>query len=206
MTTPSLRRLQRGSRMLGNAFSWIDDRVRWLGELVPRWDLCRPTHTGVKFLPGNKVKRIKPGRIYWWWPVTTVPKIVQAVRLPVALEPQSVMTRDFHTVLVSPILTVSVLDPERALTMTDEVADVASDIAASEIAALVGAVSLDRLAQDMREGTFTKKMREVLQHELKEYGLGVVIAGLSDFCEHTVIRTIGQTQMLPQPEEEDEEE
>jgi len=46
---------------------WINDVAKWIGDLIPDWDLLQVNEAGVKFLPGGKVKVIEPG-IYWWWP------------------------------------------------------------------------------------------------------------------------------------------
>jgi regulator of protease activity HflC (stomatin/prohibitin superfamily) len=182
------------------AFSWIGDLVAWFAALIPRWDICRATHGGVKFVRGHKVKPIAPG-IFWYWPAVTECVLIPVVRHPVDLPAQSLTTKDGKSVMVSVTFVVELVDVVKALGKTWDVDDMIRDVGRGAAGELVPTLKFTELRDPDVKDDLAKTARRIL----RPYGVRVVRARLTDCTKNIVIRTVGQTGITPVPEEEVEE-
>lgn len=93
---------------------WVDDLMRWMADLLPRWTLVRADHTGLLFR-SKHVRVLDPG-IRWYWPaiseVVQVPVSQQALDLP----HQTLVTSDGKPVAVSGCAYFRVTNVRRFLT------------------------------------------------------------------------------------------
>jgi regulator of protease activity HflC (stomatin/prohibitin superfamily) len=182
------------------AFSWIGDLARWLANLIPRWDICRATHGGVKFVRGWKVKPIRPG-IYWYWPAVTECVLIPVVRHPVDLPAQSLTTKDGKAVMLSVTYVVEITDVVRALGKTWEIDDMIRDVGRGAAGELVPRLRFTELRDPDVKDDLAKTARRLL----RPYGVRIVRARLTDCTKNLVIRTVGDGALVPVPEEEVEE-
>lgn len=180
--------------------TWFGELVRWVADLIPRWEICRATHGGVKFVRGRKVKPIRPG-IYWFWPAVTECVLLPVVRHPVDLPAQSLTTRDGKSVMLSITLVVEVVDVIRALGKTWDVDDMIRDIGRAAAGELVPTLRFSELRGPDVPDDLAKTARRLL----RPYGVRVIRARLTDCTKNLVVRTVGDGSLVPVPEEEVEE-
>lgn len=183
---------------------WLNDVMRWLGRWLPHWDVCEPTHAGVKFRAslirsGVRTTEIKPG-LYWYWPVTTRAYVIPVVRQSVDLPSQSLDTIDGVSMLVSTALVYEVVDVVQALTKNYDVGDTIKEIgAASAVESVVGRKHKD-LRDAFADGLIEKELKSAARKLLKPYGIKVIDARFTDCAHHTCIRTEGSANVIPYSE------
>lgn len=171
------------------AFSWIGDLIGWIVDWIPRVEICRATHRGVKFVRGKHVKEINPG-LYVYWPMTTECSITPVVRQSVNLPPQTLTTKDGHSVLVSPVLIYEINDVRKALAESYDHDDTVVEVGGL---AVVEAVA-SRTFEEIRENLTTdvkKDITEMSRRLLAPFGVKVKVGLLSDFSKCRVIRIAG---------------
>lgn len=172
-----------------NAFSWIGDLLEWIVDWIPRVEICRATHRGVKFVCGKHVKEINPG-LYVYWPQTTECVVIPVVRQSVNLPPQTLTTKDGFSVLVSPVLIYEIDDIRKALADSYDVDDTITEIGGL---AVVDAVA-SRTFEEIRENLTTKVKKDITDKSrllLAPFGVKVKVGLLSDFAKCRVIRIAG---------------
>lgn len=184
------------------ALSWIGDLVGWFANWIPRMEICRATHRGVKFVRGKHVKEINPG-LYMYWPMTTECVTIPVVRQSVNLSPQTLTTKDGHSVMVSPVLIYEIDDIRKALADSYDVDDTITEIGGL---AIVDAVT-SRTFEEIREDITTDVKRDITEKSrrlLTQFGVKVRVGLLSDFAKCRVIRIAGDGPSVISDEEEDE--
>ena len=182
---------------MDTALGWLGDLARWLAAWIPRLEICRATHGGVKFVRGKNVREVRPG-LYVYWPAVTEVVLLPTVCHPVNLPPQSLTTRDGKTVLVSVTLVVEVADVVKALAKTWDVDQMIADVAG---AATMEVVS-ERTWKELRQDDAVEDLVRAARRLLRPYGVRVVKGRFTDCARHTVIRTIGRETVVPAPEED----
>lgn len=164
-----------------------------MAQWIPRWDLCEPTHAGVRFRAikgGVETSAIRPG-FYWWWPVTTRTYIVPVVRQSVNLPAQSLETSDGVTLLVSTVMVYEIRDVEKALTQNYDLDDTIGEVAAAAAVDLVVEATHDDFRTDMVSGDLNKRLRDSARRLLKKYGVHVHEARFTDAATHICVRIAG---------------
>jgi len=186
------------------AFSWIGDLVAWFAALIPRWDICRATHGGVKFVRGHKILPIKPG-IFWYWPAVTECVIVPTARQSFNIPPQSLTTKDGKTVLVSVVLVAKIVDVVKALGMSWDVDDTVTEVGGAAAIVEVGTRTWKEIRDDLADGTMSNDIEKRARRLLRPYGVQVLKGRLTDCALHSVIRTVGSDAIIPAaiPDKED---
>jgi len=130
------------------AFDFINDVAQWAGDLLPQWDLLPPTEGGVKFKPGAKIKELKPGHIYWWWPATTKVVTIPIKRQTLSFT-QRLTTADDITI-VAEIVVVFVIDGViRALVETDNFDSTVVEVAQKITIKPITSRKFDKIREDM---------------------------------------------------------
>lgn len=178
------------------AFSWIGDIIQWFGALIPRWDICRATHGGVKFVRGGKIKAIEPG-IFWYWPAVTECIIIPTARQSFNIPPQSLTTKDGKTVLVSVVLVARISDVVKALGMSWDVDDTVTEVGGAAAVGVVATRTWRELASDLASGDINEEIERRARKILSPYGVKVLKGRFTDCAQHTVIRTVGSEAVIP---------
>ena len=119
-----------------NAFGWLGSMIEWVGQLIPRIILVPPTHAGVKFVYGSRVKVLQSG-LHFYWPVVTTYHLYPIVRQTNNLSAQTLMTKDNKSIIISAIIIFSVQNIEKALVKSWDIDDTVSDIAQTEIVSTI---------------------------------------------------------------------
>lgn len=172
-----------------DAFSWINDFLRWLIHFVPRLGICRATHGGVKFVRGKHIKEIQPG-LYFWWPVTTEIEIIPVARQSANLAHQVLTTSDGITVMVSAVIIVKITNVIKALGQSWSVDETIDELGNTAVVKAVSSRTFASLRKEVA-GEVPKELTRRLQQLLRPYGVKVVEGRLSDLAKAQVIRTVG---------------
>lgn len=182
--------------------AWINDVAAWFAQWMPRWDLCEPTHAGVKFR-GRLTRRgvidvikIEPG-VYWWWPATTRCCTIPVVRQSVDLPTQSLDTKDGHPIMASAVLVVEISDVVKALTANYDVDDTIAEIGAAAAVDCVVRRTRDALLESFAEGAIDEELQREATRILRKYGVRVIEAHFTDCCRHTPLRCEGGVPAIP---------
>ena len=184
------------------AFSWIGEIWAFLVSLLPHMDLMPPTHGGVKFKRGGRVQEIKPG-LYWHWPITTDVTTMPVKRQTISLDVQTLTTEDGFTVSVAATIVFEVNDVRKALAETWDVDDTVGDLAQRSVLAAVCGRSFETLREELT-GCVAAEIKASCKKDLRQFGVLVKDAFLSDFAEVTAYRVIGGTGSVLPSEGSDE--
>jgi regulator of protease activity HflC (stomatin/prohibitin superfamily) len=154
--------------------------------IIPRLVIIRTTHQGVRFKCGKTAKAMKPG-LHWYWPVTTQIEILPVARQTNSLPSQVLMTKDGQTIVVAGSVVYTVNDMLLAYgSLNYDVNLTLDDVARSALVEIVAKTTLADLQAGII-GEFTKLCRR----RLKQYGIGVHKAYLTDLCPCRVYRLVG---------------
>jgi len=156
---------------------------------IPRLGLCRATHGGVKFIRGAKVKRIYPG-LYFWWPLITEVEVIPTARQSINLPPQTLVTKDGKSILISVVYTVEITDPVKAIGRSWDTTDTMTDLGTSAAIQVVTRRTFAELKENLA-GDVCDELAVEAQKLLKPYGVKIMQGRLSDFAECRVFRLIG---------------
>lgn len=174
---------------MDTAFAWIGEFVRLMVCWIPRLGLCRATHGGVKFIRGAKVKRIYPG-LYFWWPLITEVEVIPTARQSINLPPQTLVTKDGKSILISVVYTVEITDPVKAIGRSWDTTDTMTDLGTSAAIQVVTRRTFAELKENLA-GDVCEELAAEAQKLLKPYGVKIMQGRLSDFAECRVFRLIG---------------
>lgn len=186
---------------------WLNDLVLWLARLIPRWDVCEPTHRVVK-LTGSilasligqqrmRVRTIEPG-LYWYWPVRSRVIKYPVVRQSVDLTSQSLTTSDCKSVLVSTVLVIEISDVEKAVTQNYDVDDTIREVGASAAVSCVVGKTWKKLRDAFGDREINAELKSNASKILRKYGVRVIDARFTDCVLHTAIRCEGSVSgMIP---------
>lgn len=181
---------------------WLNDLALWVGDLFPRWELLPPTHGGVKFKPGGKVKVLKPG-IYWWWPVTTEVQEIEIKRQTITVS-QRLTTKDECTVLVVAVIVFTIDDVIKALVETRDFEDTVEEVSQKLVIKPIMGRTFEQIMKDMSESNeMRNEVTRGARSLLSEYGVAVIDAYVSDFAVTTVFSHDGEGMAIGGFEEDD---
>jgi len=179
------------------AFGWIGTIFEALLQMVPRLVIVRNTHAAVKWKTRGRMVAIPGGRRTLYWPlVTEIEKIVTA-RQPVDLEKQSLMTQDRKPVVVGGYVVCHINDVLKAI--GEKNWDVDSTIAEIVSACVVVSVmqhTFDELMDGIAagpEGKFMQHLTGECRRQLRQYGVYIDRAGITDFTTCRVYNVIGNS-------------
>lgn len=201
------------------AFGWLGKVFDFLINLVPLLNVVKPTHAGIAFVRGNNIKVLETGnglwfpnfkifawprpkqwftRDYWvnrtglhvtwpfWTEVITYPIVQQTVNLP----PQTLVTKDRKSVVMSSIIIYEITDIEKILVHTYEPETVIRDVAMAAIKRVVIRQELDTLLNQADK--VDQKLTEVVRNSLaKKYGVKVIRVMFTDLTPTRSFRLWG---------------
>ena len=183
------------------AFDFINDIAKWLGKFKPEWELLDPTEGGVKFKPGGVIEVIKPGCIYWYWPITTHVYTIDTKRQTMTIS-QRLTTKDEISVLVEVVIVYEVDDVEKAIVFTLDHEDTISEIGEKVTVKPV----MSRTFEDVRiaiadSNKLNNEIKSGARTELGAYGVKVIDGYVSSFVETKVFSHDGSGMAVEMEEE-----
>lgn len=182
-----------------SAFSWIGNIIEWVGQLIPRIILIPPTHAGVKFVYGNRVKVLTSG-IHFYWPVVTVYHTYPIVRQTNNLSAQTLMTKDNKSVIVSAIIVFSVQNIEKALVKSWNTDDTVNDIAQVEIVSTITSRTMDEIREQI-DSEIKSELTKKVSKRLVQFGIKVESCALTDFSTCFTVRQFTNKNIPPSLED-----
>lgn len=191
------------------AFDFINDIVGWFIQFVPEWDLLDPTQGGVKFTPGKwwhkegSVKLLRPGRIYWYWPITTNVYTIETKRQPLIISVR-LTTKDGYSVLVEVTIIFEIVDVKLALVSCRDFEDTIGEVGEKLTVKPIMSREFNEILTDLSvSNKLNNEIKSAARSELRSYGVGVIDGFVSSFAATTVFSHDG-SGMVVQGGEEDE--
>jgi len=182
------------------AFGWLGDVFRFLLSLVPRIEIVRATHAGVKFKRGRDVVYLGPDNgiafpiikwvlcfpvpwlrrtgLHFYWPLVTEVEVVPIKRQTKDLDPQYLTTADNRIVGVCGILVYEVDDVVKLLTECYDYDETIRDHAVAAIKQVVCEYDAEFLQNSEVDEELTKQLREMLE----QFGVATIKVTLSNFA------------------------
>lgn len=180
---------------------WINDVAAWVGELIPQWDLLQVNEAGVKYLPGGKVKVIKPG-IYWHWPVTTNVETIDIKRQTLTFG-QRLTTKDEYTVQCNTVIVFTINDVRKALVDTYDFEDTIGEAAQKLTVKPIMSRTFEQICTDMADSNeMRNEVTRAARSLLSDYGVEVIDGYVCDFTETRVFSHEGGGMVIDEEEEQ----
>jgi regulator of protease activity HflC (stomatin/prohibitin superfamily) len=177
------------------AFGWLGQIFEAMLQFIPRLVIVRNTHQAVKWKPGGKVVPIAQGRRTWYWPWLTEIDTIVVARQTLNLATQCLMTSDHKTIVVGGFIVYHINDVVKAIGERNwDVESTVSDITMSAILESVMQEELDYLMSSVAEGIdgeFNKALTDNSRKQLRQFGVYVDRAGLTDFSTCRVHKILG---------------
>jgi len=183
---------------------WINDLVQAVLSFIPRPLIVRSTHGGVKWKFGRKIRELKPG-FHFWWPLVSETCLIVTARQTHNTATQGLMTLDREQVAVGGVLVYSIKDVVQAIGKRNwDVETTVNDITQAAIVSVITQWTLDDLLSEIC-GDVEKQLTRRCRKELRQYGVYVHRAALTDFsiCKAYNVLSSGCPTVVP-TEEEDE--
>ena len=184
-------------------FEWLNDVARWFGDLIPNWDLLEPTHGGVKFSYGGRIKVLNPGHIYWYWPAISKVETIPTKRQTMSFN-QRLTTSDETTISATIVIAYEIDDVLKALVDTwdfeDTVVEVSQKLSVQPLMSRTFADSRRDLAES---NAMINELRRSARTILSPYGVKVLDAYVKDYTVTKVLSHDGEGFSFNH-EEEDE--
>jgi regulator of protease activity HflC (stomatin/prohibitin superfamily) len=182
----------------------VDAALGWLGTvfeslltLFPRLVIVRSTHQGIKWRGGKKPVRLAPG-VHAYWPLVSEVELRVVARQTVNLVTQVLMTKDKQSAVVGGFVVYSIDDIVRAMGEKNwDVDDTLTNIAMAAIVEVVTSHTLDELLSGISEGrnsTVHRKLTLTCRKQLKQFGVAIQRAGITDFSQTRVYRLVGNME------------
>lgn len=176
--------------MSGAPLAFLNDFFTWLVTYLPNLDLMQANYGGVKFLPGGKVKLIKPG-MYIYWPLTTTVKEIQIKRQSIEVQ-QELTTKDSITVMVKTVIVFTVDDVMKAIVETADFDDTTEEMGQKGTVMAIMSREFNQILSDMVSTTdIRNEVTQGARSALKPFGVKVEDAFISSFAETEVFSHAG---------------
>lgn len=184
-----------------SAFGWLGEIFAWFGNLIPRWIIVTRTHRGVAFVRGKHVREMNPG-MFFYWPFWTECMLYPVVRQSVNLPNQTLTTYDFKSITISAVIIYKVDNITQALAEQWDLAETIKDLSMSAVRKVTCEATFNELQSEWEH--VDSNLKKELQETLKDYGIGILDARLTDFAKTKVVTLIGGGQNGYYEEEEEE--
>lgn len=166
---------------------WINDVAGWIGDLIPDWSLLDPTEGGVKFSFGGRIKVLKPGHIYWYWPA-----ISKVVTMPIKRDTisfnQRLTTADEVTITINTVIVYEIEDVIKALVETNDFEDTIEEVSQKLTIQPVMSRTYEAIRTDMADSNeMRNELTRAARSLLSSYGVRVLDTYVSDFTETKVL-------------------
>lgn len=178
--------------MLEQAFGWIGQIAGWIGAFVPRWAILDTTEGAIKYVRGRP-KFCAPGRVHWWWPVTTTWIVYPVVRQTDRLETQTMETTDGKPFVIAGTITYSVNDLMALVTTTHSPSAAVIELAASALHDVCCEYTWEELQTRQRKGTLKTELKNEAQKQLQDYGVRVLKMQLTSSARCRVLKVCQST-------------
>ncbi len=164
-------------------FTWLADIFNGLLAFIPRPEIVRATHGGVKWRYGHKVIELRPGW-RWYWPLTTDTEIIVVARQTHKIaKPQAVESKDGITLAVGALVVYSINDIVKAIGQRNWDCDTTiNDITESAIVHVISKHNYQHIQEHLCNGIETE-LTEMCKKELAKYGVLVQQVKITDFCK-----------------------
>lgn len=183
--------------------SWIGDLVRLFISFIPHLDLMKANHGGVKFKRGGKVKEIRPG-LFWYWPIVTEVQEIPTRRQTMRLEVQTLTTTDNKPASVNCVVVYEINNVLKALVETWDIEDTISDVAQFSVTKAISTRQFSVINRDLTT-IIQDEIKERCKKDLRQFGVLVKDAFLSDFAHTVTYRIMGEGAGIIAGGEEDDE-
>ena len=170
---------------------FLNDFFTWAVTYFPNLDLMQANFGGVRFLPGGKVKEIKPG-LYIYWPLTTAVQEIQVKRQSIEVQ-QELTTKDGHTVMVKTVIVFSVDDVMKALVETVDFDDTTEEMGQKGTVAAIMSRDFDQIIVDMvASNDIRNEVAQGARSALRPFGVKVEDAFISSFGKTKIFSHAGE--------------
>jgi len=182
-------------------FDWINDLIQALFSFIPRPLIIRATHGGVKWRWGSHVIELKPG-VTIWWPLTTEVCTLVTARQTYNSPTQALMTKDKREVVAGGVIVYSIKDVLQAIGKRNwDVDTTVNDMTQAAIVEVVTKHTLDDLLANLC-GDIATSLTRTCRKELRQFGVYVHRAAVTDFSTCRAYNMMGSTSYAPVDEEE----
>ena len=177
------------------AFGWLGKIFDALLQFIPQLIIVRNTHQAVKWKWGGRAVAISKGTRTWYWPLITEMETIVVARQTLNLATQCLMTMDQKQVVVGGFIVYHINDVVQAI--GEKNWDVESTVGDISMAAIVEEVmqhNLDDLLTSVSlgaDGDFNTSLTANCRKQLRQYGVYVDRAGLTDFSTCRVYKILG---------------
>lgn len=176
---------------MDSALAWVGQIAEWIGRFIPRWEIINTTQSGIKWVKGKDVVTLPPG-VHWYWPATTELIVHPVARQAIDLRPQTLETKDGITILAGGLVSYEIEDIEMLLAHTYDPDNTVRDICLPAIHDVLHAMTWEEITTAPR---LSLRLKNEVQRELKDYGVKVLQAKLTDLAKCPVLRLINSTNM-----------
>lgn len=175
-----------------SALAWVGQIAAWIGQWIPRWVILDVTIGGVKYVKGQP-RECAPGRIHWYWPVTTLFETYPVARQADDLRSQTIVTADDKTIVVGGMVVYEVTDIMKLLPRVFKAMPTIRDITLTSIHDVCCRMTWEELRQGQRRGNLDVRLKNAAQQALGEYGVNVIKVQLTDLAPTRVIKLFQTT-------------
>lgn len=187
------------------AFNFLNDIFQWLGQWFPRWDLLLPSEGGIKFRPHGEMIVLKPGEIYWFWPVTSSVSTIDTKRQTLTFG-QRLTTKDDVAVQLDTVIVFTIWGVKEAIVDTKDFEDTIGEVAQKLTIRPIMSREFKEIREDM--GDSNEMRNEITRGAVKllnRYGVDVLDAYVANFTKTTVFSHDGGSVFSGAQDEEEEE-
>ena len=168
------------------AFTWLNNMIQSLGQLIPRLVLIRKTYRGILFRFNGSVMLMEPG-LTWYWPLGAelrlVPVTVRVFTLdPICMQGAAITWNEIRiptVTTVAGVIQTKVVDP-MGLIKVFSISESVEGLARVAMRELWG-------ANKENQAAFESAVKARLQGELGEFGLEIEHFGLTDAYTTTML-------------------
>lgn len=179
-------------------FDRLIELLKQFGRLFLFWDIINPYDGGIVLRLGKFRRNTKPG-LNWIWPFLIERVIsVRTATQTLVVGPQSLMTTDGKTIVVSVVATCRVSDPKTFIIAIEGGISALDDAATGAVSELIMKHSLDEL----REMNLNLRLSNAIKKLAEPWGVTVDRVQVQDF---TIMRSLRLLQHIQQSYAESKE-
>lgn len=178
-----------------SVFTLLGQVLEAILSILPRLTIVRATHNAVKWRRGKKSIAVPPGLTIYWPLITDIDWLVVA-RQTLNLPSQVLMTKDKHQVVAGAFIVYSIKDIIQAIGERNwDVDSTISDITQAAVVEVITSMTLDDILTGIsggKDSDFNQTLTKTCAIQLRQFGVHVMRAGLTDFSTCRVYKLIGE--------------
>lgn len=176
-----------------SAFAWLGQIFDALLQFFPRRIIVRATHAGVKWRWRGEPVELKTG-VRWYWPLLSEVELHVVARQTVNTRTQALVTKDNKSVVVGGVVVYSINDIVQAIGKLNWMPDdTVKDIAQAAIVQEVVAMNYEEMLNGVVNGEVEKDLTARCKKMLRQYGIYIHRAALTDFSPCKTLNLLGVT-------------